>query len=140
MVMCLPDGQWSADVTCEPIECKRPLAPENGQLHCAGGRLGQQCTASCDDGFNLVGTAVRTCGESGTFSGTAATCEAVQCPALKKPVGGAIDRDQTNHGERVKPKTQPRYNLLGTTCNVSCVQGFNMAGSHTRECQDTGSW
>ena len=36
--------------------------------------VGETCTATCDTGYMLAGTAIRTCQSNGTFNGSEAMC------------------------------------------------------------------
>ena len=45
-------------------------------ISCTGNEVGDTCTVSCDDGYELSGSETRTCQGDGTWSGTDATCSA----------------------------------------------------------------
>ena len=45
-------------------------------ISCTGNEVGDTCTVSCDDGYELGGSETRTCQGDGTWSGTDATCSA----------------------------------------------------------------
>ena len=57
-------------------QCPMLTAPENGMISCAGtgGDVGDTCTISCDDGYDLSGSETRTCQDDGSWSGTDAVC------------------------------------------------------------------
>jgi len=55
-----------------PDLCPPLMDPDNGKVDCSDGGT---CTFTCDTGFTLSGSAVRTCQEDGTWSGTQPTCE-----------------------------------------------------------------
>ena len=53
--------------------------PTNGMISCSlGGNgvadPGEMCTFTCDDGYQLMGSGTRTCQNSGSWSGSDATC------------------------------------------------------------------
>lgn len=53
--------------------------PANGAMSCtlqvAGAPVdGDTCNFTCDDGYDLTGSAMRTCGSSGNWSGDDAVC------------------------------------------------------------------
>ena len=58
------------------VNCGTLSNPANGQVnHTAGTTLGQTATYSCNTGYNLVGDNTRTCQATGTWSGSAPTCQ-----------------------------------------------------------------
>ena len=92
-----PGGQ-----TCDILDCGTltQLAPSNGDRVCTGTTFGETCTFSCDPGFQLFGTAVRTCGPAGTWTGAADTlCSTVNAtqsgvsapPSLTRVAGQGWD-------------------------------------------------
>ena len=54
-----------------------PLAnPANGQVsHTAGTTYGQRATYSCNTGYHLGGSSIRTCQATGMWSESAPTCQ-----------------------------------------------------------------
>jgi len=61
-------------------ECPPLTVPDNGKIDCSLGKDGDAnpedtCTFSCDGGYELQGSSVRTCQNSGSWSGTSAVCE-----------------------------------------------------------------
>jgi len=53
------------------VTCPVLTAPDNGQISCSPGidSLGDTCTFTCDDGFEISGTESRTCLDDGTWNG-----------------------------------------------------------------------
>ena len=49
----------------------------SGTKNCTGNgnEFNDQCTFTCDEGYERKGSSVRTCQADGTWSGTAASCE-----------------------------------------------------------------
>ena len=60
----------SSTVVCPPL-----FSPANGQVFFSSTVEGSVATYSCDSGFVINGEVTRTCGEDGTWSGEAPTCE-----------------------------------------------------------------
>jgi len=58
------------------VQCPVLTAPDNGMISCTGNGVGDTCTYTCDDGFELSGSDTRTCQDDQTWSGTDATCSA----------------------------------------------------------------
>jgi len=56
-------------VSCRPLD-----APENGQISCNGSMFEDVCTFTCDEGYELSGTPIRTCQSDQTWSGSTVTC------------------------------------------------------------------
>ena len=58
-------------VDCDPLN-----NPSNHHVdHTAGTAPGQTATYSCNTGYDLLGDSTRTCQATGTWSGTAPTCQ-----------------------------------------------------------------
>lgn len=77
--MCSLNGLYSSPGTvCQPSACLPLGAPSNGTVTgaCDGHYTGDICTAACDAGFvpSVAGTATRTCGQGGSYNGTAISC------------------------------------------------------------------
>lgn len=61
------------------ISCEQLVSPLNGQVSVSGdNRPGSVATYSCNQGFDLEGSSVRTCGSDGSYSGQAPVCRGVQ--------------------------------------------------------------
>ncbi|KAI8507111.1 hypothetical protein Bbelb_155500 [Branchiostoma belcheri] len=121
---CQADLTWTAsDPTCEAGQCPTPDAPTNGAVT-GSNSLGDTVTYSCDSGYNLVGSATRTCQADLTWTASAPTCEAGQCPTPDAPTNGVVTGS----------------NSLGDTVTYSCDSGYNLVGSATRTCQTDLTW
>lgn len=57
------------------LECPELDAPENGEVELSGRVAGTTATYTCDDGFVLVGSAVRTCQGNGFWTGATPLCQ-----------------------------------------------------------------
>ena len=58
-------------VTCQSIS-----PPDNGASTCSTGtsNVGDNCTVTCNEGYEVQGDGVRTCQNNGTWNGTEAMC------------------------------------------------------------------
>jgi len=61
------------------IDCPLLTAPNNGDINCLLGingqpSLGDTCTFTCDDGYEIGGSAIRVCQLDGSWSGAETTC------------------------------------------------------------------
>ena len=57
------------------IDCGTLSSPANGQVNIPTTTLWSTATYSCISGYRLNGTSIRICEGSGSWSGTAPTCE-----------------------------------------------------------------
>lgn len=81
---CGPAGQWNGTRTqCTDITC--PVLPQppsgSGHLTCTrGNQGGSTCLLACSTGYNVTGTAARTCEATGNWSGTPSHCQGAVPP------------------------------------------------------------
>ena len=164
---CQADMSWSGIApTCTPVACPTLTAPTNGAVTPASGTYGVTAMYSCGVGYalSMSGTASRTCGANGAWSGTAPTCE---------EVSGCDDMPCQN-GSTCTPGSGLAYSCAcvagwtGTNCDVAitcsglvaptngtvtaqsatygnsvmfaCNAGYDVAGSATLSCQLDGNW
>jgi len=59
--------------------CPELTDPANGRVMWTGLTPGSTATYSCDEGFVLNGTQIRTCQSDGTWSDAAPTCDRMYC-------------------------------------------------------------
>ncbi|XP_054625925.1 CUB and sushi domain-containing protein 1-like isoform X1 [Dunckerocampus dactyliophorus] len=128
---CQEDGTWSgAPPYCtglSPGMCGDTGVPPHG------GRLGGEefktkslLRFSCEAGYNLIGSAERTCLHNGTWSGTQPVCQAVSCGNPGTPAHGRI---VFNDGI-----------TFGSSVAYACWEGFKTSGLTTRHCTTNGTW
>ncbi|XP_040908788.1 complement component receptor 1-like protein isoform X2 [Toxotes jaculatrix] len=73
------DGKWTPlFLKCEPKLCGSAGEILNGQFTYTGVEFGDTATAVCDEGYVLVGKAIRNCMSNG-WDGRVPVCEAVVC-------------------------------------------------------------
>ncbi|EDO36505.1 predicted protein, partial [Nematostella vectensis] len=80
---------------------------------------------SCDEGFDLFGSPVRSCTSRGAWSGTVTSCNAVDCGPLSPPMNGSASG---------------RFTVFPNVVKFSCDKGFNLLGSSIRKCTSKGKW
>ena len=61
------------------VTCPSPTRPTNGMISCSLGannipNAGENCTVTCNTGYDLNGSGIRTCQNDGSWSGSEATC------------------------------------------------------------------
>ena len=74
----------------------------------------------CNRGYKLVGSSVRICAPSGSWTGRPAICEPLQCPRLIPPDNSAL-----------LPPCIGEYN---SSCTVVCDFGFKLEGPLQQNC------
>ncbi len=103
------------------LECPIVSSPENGTVSCPQpATTGTVCTYTCDDGFDLVGRAIRVCLPSSKWTGSTPYCQPKLCDEFEPPDNGFI----------LLPCTRE----YGTSCRVGCELGFAISGTASRMC------
>lgn len=90
--------------------------PSNGYLECLNGQVtDESCTATCEPGYEIVGSSQRTCLADGSWSGEPFSCSPQQCPVPDPPSNGYIQL--------------PCSLDYGSSCSIRCFDGFNISDS-----------
>lgn len=122
-------GDSDTVVTCKPVTCVSPRAPEFGALtpHHHVFRWNDTIEFSCYSGFVLLGSAQSTCQVNGRWSGKLPVCDHKDnfCSNPGVPFGGSRSGDFFKEGSVVK-----------YTCDSKLV----LRGSSERKCLLTGVW
>ncbi|NIG59045.1 CUB and sushi domain-containing protein [Pontoporia blainvillei] len=127
---CQEDSHWSGALPhCtgnNPGFCGDPGTPAHGS------RLGDEFKAksllrfSCEMGYQLRGSAERTCLLNGSWSGLQPVCEAVSCGNPGTPTHGMI---VSSNGV-----------LFSSSVVYACWDGYRTSGLTTRHCTANGTW
>ncbi|XP_024842164.2 CUB and sushi domain-containing protein 1 [Bos taurus] len=127
---CQEDSHWSGALPhCtgnNPGFCGDPGTPAHGS------RLGEEFKAksllhfSCEMGYQLRGSAERTCLLNGSWSGLQPVCEAVSCGNPGTPTHGKI---VSSDGV-----------LFSSSVVYACWDGYRTSGLTTRHCTANGTW
>ncbi|XP_052521839.1 P-selectin isoform X10 [Tympanuchus pallidicinctus] len=133
-LQCLADRQWSVETpTCTAITCPELRAPEHAELNCShlhgNFAFGSICDFSCQPGFELMGSQSHECMATGNWTGDIPRCKAVTCPVLSAPEHGELNCSHI-HGNFT----------FGSTCDFSCLPGFELMGPLSHECTAMGTW
>ncbi|XP_034035709.1 E-selectin-like isoform X2 [Thalassophryne amazonica] len=140
---CSETGSWSEDTaSCKPVQCPALQELEHGSVSCGGDSdvrfgYGITCSFSCNTGFELLGAKTTQCSEDGQWSADKPTCKAIECPAPVDVTQGQIRCVAPFHSS---PILADAPHLYGTVCTFSCDKGFELQGSTTTQCSETGSW
>ncbi|XP_065896438.1 P-selectin-like [Dysidea avara] len=133
---CLSDGRWNGtEATCGRVRCVPLPQPTNGAISCSLGDDGvtsfeDTCTFTCNSGYEVRGSSMRTCQSDESWSGMTTTCARVSCPGLSQPDNGMIDCAFGDDGVA----------SYQDTCRFSCADGYRLRGSTSRNCQSDGTW
>lgn len=123
---CQSNAQWSGDApSCSLSQCGELKAPLNGYVNMTGAFYGSTVQVGCNSGYILIGDAARTCQSNGLWSGSMATCQAVDCGFADN----VANAQMTQKGSTV-----------GSITTYQCVSGFVMSGQATRVCMANGQW
>lgn len=123
---CMRDGTWSRAVPeCQPIECPKLIAPDNGHVTVEGYNFGNVARYNCDPGYDLNDDELRVCLENQTWSGKNPQCEAIVCPVPELVNGGQVSAPSLT---------------LGSIARYSCFQGRSLQGLDTRICMTNRIW
>ncbi|CAH2008239.1 unnamed protein product [Acanthoscelides obtectus] len=148
--ICQENKQWSDDTPkCEEIRCPEPVIPEHGVISVTGNdrlygrtliktaesshtgatsyKVGASLKYRCGRGYKVVGEALSTCENTGSWSGDVPQCIYVDCGEPKK----------LQHGQVVLPTNATFYGVLAL---YSCFENYELEGVSRRLCQENGTW
>ncbi|KFM77244.1 Sushi, von Willebrand factor type A, EGF and pentraxin domain-containing protein 1, partial [Stegodyphus mimosarum] len=126
-VECSWQGTWEGKPPhCVPITCPAPEAPDHGEVDGEDFSFQSAVLYSCNKGYQIYGRDTRFCLEDGTWSGDMPICRKISCGEVGPPTNGYILQDVPGHyGDRI---------------HFACHKGYEMIGSSTARCLDTGKW
>uniref|UniRef100_G3SZI6 E-selectin n=1 Tax=Loxodonta africana TaxID=9785 RepID=G3SZI6_LOXAF len=131
-LQCGRTGEWDGDKpTCEAVKCGAVSQPQHGSVRCTHSPTGEltyksSCAFSCEEGFELRGSAQLECTSQGEWTQEVPSCQVVQCSSLAIP--GKVNMSCS--GEAV----------FGTVCRFACPEGWTLNGSAALTCGATGHW
>ncbi|KAM9445840.1 complement receptor type 2-like [Clarias gariepinus] len=121
------NGRWTdLGLVCEKKKCGSAGEIENGRYHYTGSLFGDTVTASCNEGYNLVGVSKRYCKAAG-WDGRAPVCEVVQCPDPPRVPGAELFFDTSGIVQ------------YGYVASYRCHFG-QMIGASDIVCTKEGTW
>ncbi|XP_064386134.1 mucin-2-like isoform X4 [Halichondria panicea] len=131
-------GVWSGSpLVCAGSACPDLTDLQNGVISYntvsanSYRRVTTVATYSCDTGFELTGTSMRTC-NAGVWDGSEPTCTTTlaTCSDLTAPTNGMIAYDMESMNARP----------LNTVATYTCITGYMVTGDMTRTCEGGGVW
>ena len=97
-------------------DCPSMGMPDNGGMQCTGPQItGESCSFSCDPGYSLTGSSVRSCLPNNEWSGEEALCSPLRCPELEAPTNALL--------------VSPCSNTFESSCTVVCDRGYHVTNS-----------
>ncbi|XP_064394225.1 uncharacterized protein LOC135341566 isoform X3 [Halichondria panicea] len=124
--VCQSTATWSGtQPQCIVVDCGVLPAPRNGQVEMSGTSVADKASYSCNSGFMLMGSRMRSCLDNGQWSETAPTCETTFCPYLSDPTSGLVRITST---------------AVGAQATYECFRGFSLDGNAVRVCSGNGQW
>ncbi|KAL4236643.1 biological adhesion [Mactra antiquata] len=126
IVECLEDGAWKPEAPeCIPVRCGRPDDILHGTFDGDSYTFRDTVTYSCDLGYKVVGLSVRECLANSSWSGKTPACKPISCGKPSPPQHGSyVGRDFT----------------LNNEIRYVCDPGYELVGSETSVCRETGKW
>ena len=124
---CQMDGSWINELpVCLAVDCDdlEDEVFEHGNRTQTGYYFGDTSEYICEEGFNLIGSAMRRCQTDGSWSGLPPVCLIVRCPGTFEILNGRIEGD----------------NVYDSTLTFTCNEGFRINGEYILTCLSTGSW
>jgi CUB/sushi domain-containing protein len=124
---CQASKIWSgSDTTCTKVECGPLSPPVNGGAQCSGSKYSDSCQFTCDAGYDFIGSAKRSCGASGAWTGEQVQCKIKDCGSLSTVPDGTVSLSEGTE--------------FGASALYSCTTGYKLKGDATRKCEHDGTW
>ncbi|XP_070554196.1 uncharacterized protein [Ptychodera flava] len=125
-ITCLSNATWDSDEPiCRIVNCGNLSKPDNGGMSSNGTVYQSMTSFYCDFGYDLVGSADRTCTANGTWDGQYVICQIKVCPVLQAPMNGSLTASSFEFNSVVV---------------YQCDEGFTLDGSSTSRCLGNGQW
>uniref|UniRef100_A0A8D1R620 E-selectin n=2 Tax=Sus scrofa TaxID=9823 RepID=A0A8D1R620_PIG len=131
-IECTAQGQWTQQApVCKAVKCPAVSQPKNGLVKFTHSPTGEftyksSCAFSCEEGFELRGSAQLACTSQGQWTQEVPSCQVVQCSSLEVP----REINMSCSGEPV----------FGAVCTFACPEGWMLNGSVALTCGATGHW
>ena len=96
--------------------CVQISSALNGQIQCTGSQVtDENCTFTCDPGYDLTGSNLRTCQANHTWSGDTTICSPLHCSELNVPTNSSL--------------MLPCKSEYTSNCTLLCEDGFYVDGN-----------
>ena len=115
------------------VQCITLPSPSDGNISCNTTGVPQyedQCSFSCDPGYELTGSSTRQCLSDRSWSGADVTCDILHCNNLTDLVDNSVL--VSNCGSEFK-----------SVCSLGCIPGYMVVGNNMLICDsmnETVEW
>ena len=82
IIITLGQAQWCLLYHMLAVDCPDLEPPGNGEVRLSGRLIGDSAMYECSDGFELIGSVIRTCLQTGVWSGNEPECSGKYEPIL----------------------------------------------------------
>lgn len=124
---CLSSDSWSGTAPiCEVTDCGAVPAPLHGIVEYTDTTYGSKATYFCIQiGYVMSGPNFRVCAANGSWTGSAPTCNLINCGVPSPVANGKLTLTGTTYGQ---------------TGTYVCSAGYILIGAQTLTCQISGDW
>lgn len=123
---CRSDSTWTGPMPkCILVKCYSPNVIEHGKFLMDNTIIGSVAEYYCDEGYQLEGTATRTCSANKQWTGNDPVCGQIPCPEFA----------DLEHGSYILETDGRR-----TTAKFECNTGYDLKGNAERVCQNSKIW
>lgn len=127
--VCQASGIWSGtSPTCQFIICPRPEPNRNVIVQGTSYTYGSTLEYLCNDGYELSGPSMRTCTETGEWSGTEPDCIRNECPSPLPLLNGRIYTSGYTQGSSITYECNEGYELVGIIVRL-CLSTLEWSGN-----------
>uniref|UniRef100_A0ABZ3NPN1 E-selectin n=1 Tax=Gadus morhua TaxID=8049 RepID=A0ABZ3NPN1_GADMO len=134
-LQCQASGRWDHPAPRCQVEQCAALKPTSDRLlrtclhPIANDSFNSTCAFSCEEGFELSGQSVTICDHAGRWTAEVPTCSVIACAPISPPAMGNM-----TCVDSLAPFS------FGSSCSLTCLEGYTLAGSHTLACSASGQW
>ncbi|KAI5096134.1 sushi, von Willebrand factor type A, EGF and pentraxin domain-containing protein 1 isoform X1, partial [Silurus meridionalis] len=126
------NGTWKPkSAECKLIKCEKLTIP-NASLNTGHRRFNTQVNISCQEGYNIKGPNVITCGGQGVWIPAPPTCVKVMPVQVTCPPP-AVPNSSGQDGYKAEYE-------VGERAAISCQKGYRLIGSSQITCLEDGQW
>ena len=104
------------------MSCPSLTIPDNGMISCSLGDFSYEdiCSFTCNTGYELTGSAERTCQSDGSWSGSPVSCIIMECSSSLVPMNSML-----------ADSCSSTYQSM---CELQCQEGFTGTGDPSYVC------
>ncbi|XP_047481240.1 LOW QUALITY PROTEIN: sushi, von Willebrand factor type A, EGF and pentraxin domain-containing protein 1-like [Penaeus chinensis] len=127
--MCGENGEWTGwNARCVMKSCPSLKPMAHGTMVCTQPTpiMDTECHFTCDPGYQLVGSKMRTCLPVAMWDGIPAYCKPIFCPRLPPLLNGRIRPGSCS-------SSKSKY---GSRCEFACDSGYQISGPIKTTCID----